>query len=810
MSGQPWRLRLLPPRKDPPLPRLPLALPPARGLAGAGSPAPRPARARLRLRLPRLRPAAWSRYTLGLLGVLGLGVLLRVPLLWAAPLDTPSAPQATMAAFVRRLAAHGGDLRAALPWQGPLPLDVTAGLPLYAWLVALFSGWGGAQPWIGRAVTVAAALLATALLFVVMRRLAGGRAAVYAALFLTLAPLGLYYGRAYLPDALGWAAASAALAAGLRWRDTLLAERPHKRLWFVVAAACGGAALWVAPSNLALLPALLYLARPLPRSSLDPHSALRSPRPTLLFLVACVVPLLLWQAWLRSSGNSVELDPAFGGGGPAAALAGLGQGAFYSLLAGRLVNNTLTFAGVLLLLAGLGRPARQPWPWLAHLWLLGSLAGVLTQNVRLAADDSTLAPLLPPLAALVGLGANWLATLPAVIVAALRGHEEAPSDLDADSSDGTPPDESGPAPWIENRRPARGAVRRTPSAASRQQATWPHTRTLLLRLGNTGTLLLLLAVFLGGWATLTDRYRVSEAAARAADAGRRVAALRPAVGDSLVVAGSGAPEILYAAGRTGWAVPQDRFDRATVDRIKAAGGSLLVTLDQAWLGRHPDYRGLLVSFQPFLFATPPPGFVVFDLRHAPATSDSRYFLESGHTLRGGFRAFWEANGGLARFGYPLTEEQTERSPDDSQPRTVQYFERALFELHTDAAGSRVQLAPLGRLLLTATAKRAAANGVKLVGLDPLPAAPDPAIPFFAQTGHTLKGEFRRVWQAGGGVPIFGYPISEEFNEVSPSDGKVHIMQYFERARFEWHQEAAGTPQQVQLGLVGREWLDRGP
>ncbi len=806
MNGQSWRLRLLPARGDS-QPHLPLPPPDPRTDGGA---APRPARPRLRLHLPRPRPSQWSRYTSSLLGVLGLGLLLRLPFLWAEPLDTPSAPQATMAAFVRRLIAHGGDLKTSLPWIGPLPLDLTAGLPLYAWSVALFSGGAGPQPWIGRVVSVVAALAATGLLFVVLRRLAGGRAAVYAALFLTLAPLGLYYGRAYLPDALGWTAAGGALAATLRWRDTLLADRPHKRRWAAMAAGCGGAALLVAPSNLALLPALLYLARPLPRSSLNPQSLLRSSRPTLLFLAACCAPLLLWQGLVRLGGNSVELDSAFGGGGLGAALAGLGHGAFYGLLAGRLVNNTLTFTGFLLLLAGLGRPARQPWPWVCHLWLLGSLAGVLLQGTRLAADDSTLAPLLPPLAALIGLGANWLATLPAVVVAALRGHEEAPGDLDADAADGTPPDEVGPAPWIEGRRPVRGAVRRTPSAASRQQASWPHTRSLLLRLGNAGTMLLLLAVFLGGWATLTDHYRVSDATARAADAGRRVAALRPAVAGGLVVAGSGAPEILYAAGRSGWVVPQDRFNRTTLDGIKAAGGNLLVTLDQSWLGRLPDYQGLVVSFQPFLFATPPPGFVVFDLRHAPATSDSRYFLESGHTLRGGFRAFWEANGGLARFGYPLTEEQAARNPDDGQTRTVQYFERALFELHSDAAGSRVQLAPLGRLLLTASAQRAEANGVKPTGLDPLPAAPDPSIPFFKETGHTLKGEFLRVWQAGGGLPIFGYPISEEFNEVSPSDGKVHIMQYFERARFEWHQEAAGTPQQVQLGLVGREWLDLAP
>ncbi|HMA36404.1 MAG TPA: hypothetical protein VKY74_18250, partial [Chloroflexia bacterium] len=236
----------------------------------------------------------------------------------------------------------------------------------------------------------------------------------------------------------------------------------------------------------------------------------------------------------------------------------------------------------------------------------------------------------------------------------------------------------------------------------------------------------------------------------------------------------------------------------------------LVSADQAWLGRQKDYPGLLASFQPFLFSAPPPGFIVFDLRKAPASSDTVYFLESGHTLRGAFRSFWEQNGGVARFGYPLTEEQSEKSPDDGQARTVQYFERALLELHQDLNGTpyEVQLAPLGRWLLQAQQQRAAASGIHLAGGDPVPAAPDtPVSHFFPETAHVVKGEFLKVWQQQGGVRVFGYPISEEFDEVSPADGKVHIMQYFERARFEWHQEFAGTPQQVQLGLIGREWLD---
>ncbi len=41
---------------------------------------------------------------------------------------------------------------------------------------------------------------------------------------------------------------------------------------------------------------------------------------------------------------------------------------------------------------------------------------------------------------------------------------------------------------------------------------------------------------------------------------------------------------------------------------------------------------------------------------AHAQSDIRYFAETGHYLRGAFRYFWEANGGVAVFGLPVTEE----------------------------------------------------------------------------------------------------------------------------------------------------------
>ena len=76
--------------------------------------------------------------------------------------------------------------------------------------------------------------------------------------------------------------------------------------------------------------------------------------------------------------------------------------------------------------------------------------------------------------------------------------------------------------------------------------------------------------------------------------------------------------------------------------------------------------------------------------------------------------------------------------------------------------------------------------------------------YFPQTGHTLAAEFLAYWRAHGGLAQFGYPVSEPYQELNPTDGKAYVVQYFERQRFEYHSEAAGTPAAVQLGRLGAE------
>jgi hypothetical protein len=70
--------------------------------------------------------------------------------------------------------------------------------------------------------------------------------------------------------------------------------------------------------------------------------------------------------------------------------------------------------------------------------------------------------------------------------------------------------------------------------------------------------------------------------------------------------------------------------------------------------------------------------------------------------------------------------------------------------------------------------------------------------FYAETGYTLAAQFVDFFDSHGGVPVFGYPVSEARQENG------YLVQWTERQRLEWHPENAGTDYEVLLGLLGRE------
>ena len=179
-------------------------------------------------------------------------------------------------------------------------------------------------------------------------------------------------------------------------------------------------------------------------------------------------------------------------------------------------------------------------------------------------------------------------------------------------------------------------------------------------------------------------------------------------------------------------------------------------------------------------------------RPPASTPGSMFFPETGHTVKGKFLAYWQQHGGLAQQGYPISEERQEVSDLDGKTYTVQYFERAEFELHPEnQPPNDVLLSQLGTLRYRQKYPRGATNQQV-----------NPDNPYrFAQTGHSIGGKFRAYWESHGGLAQQGYPISDEFQEKSDLDGKTYTVQYFERAVFELHPQNQ-PPYDVLLSQLG--------
>jgi LPXTG-site transpeptidase (sortase) family protein len=188
-----------------------------------------------------------------------------------------------------------------------------------------------------------------------------------------------------------------------------------------------------------------------------------------------------------------------------------------------------------------------------------------------------------------------------------------------------------------------------------------------------------------------------------------------------------------------------------------------------------------------------------------AAPDERCFSATGFCIAGSIRRYWEANGGLAVFGYPLTPLQ--RETVEGRTLEVQWFERHRLELHPELPWpATVQLGRLGVDRLLAQGRSWS---------PPVEAAPAPGCRFFPETGHNLCGELLALWRSAGiesdgrpgrseaeNLALFGLPLSA-LQEETLADGRVYQVQWFERARMELHPELpAGS--RVLLGLLGSE------
>lgn len=223
-------------------------------------------------------------------------------------------------------------------------------------------------------------------------------------------------------------------------------------------------------------------------------------------------------------------------------------------------------------------------------------------------------------------------------------------------------------------------------------------------------------------------------------------------------------------------------------------GSLVQRFDKVSLRYHPEFKGSKYAIESVPAGSPfadPGAYLPFAPVPPSANSPTnRFFPQTGHSVSYAFLTYFDQHGGVDMFGYPRTEELTQDG------RIVQWFQRAVFEYHGDSPdpAAQVQERPLG-VYLTANRQFPAEA----------PSPDSPTKHFFANTGHEVANGFLAYFNAHGGVASFGYPISGEIPETD-SSGAIHTVQYFQYARFEYHPELVGTPYEVQLGLLGDEYL----
>jgi hypothetical protein len=173
----------------------------------------------------------------------------------------------------------------------------------------------------------------------------------------------------------------------------------------------------------------------------------------------------------------------------------------------------------------------------------------------------------------------------------------------------------------------------------------------------------------------------------------------------------------------------------------------------------------------------------------PPGETCEYFAETGHHICDEFLDFFKTQGEIEIFGYPLTE----AFYDSELKLHVQYFQRARMELHPQSSGSpRVLLGPLVDEMGYHFPKAPLEQTSTLNGN---------VQRYFPETGRTVSHAFLDYFRDRGGEEIFGYPVSE----LVIADG--YVVQYFQRARMEWHPEAFPSPQ-ILLTNVGELYIER--
>ena len=155
---------------------------------------------------------------------IGLGSLLRLVQIWMPVLGVHSWRQADTAAMARHFSQAGTPIwLPQIDWGGASAGFVESEFPLYPFLISRLYGLMGVQEWLGRGLSVLCSGLTIWLVMRLGRRWFNPQAGWWAGLAFAIAPLGVYFGRAFQAEALLLLCAAGALESLSLWRERRLA-----------------------------------------------------------------------------------------------------------------------------------------------------------------------------------------------------------------------------------------------------------------------------------------------------------------------------------------------------------------------------------------------------------------------------------------------------------------------------------------------------------------------------------------------------------------------------------------------------------
>lgn len=483
--------------------------------------------------------------------------------------------QTDTAAIARNYWEEGFDLlHPRVDWRGATAGYVETNFPLYPFLVACaYAVLGGPHEWVGRLLSALFSTLAALLLHRLVRRIYPGKSqlATLAAFLYLAVPLNVFFGRAFMPEALMVLLSVASLVTFLRWL-----QRPGPTPFLLAVTTAALCFLVKIPT--------LYLGFPLVALAWWKWGWGFLSRPRLWAYAALVLAPPAW--WYHHAAGLFEQTGLTFGiwnryGFDKWSQQALLHPEFYLLMAERFVHRVFTPVGAALALWGLvlgwplrswvgagrergrtaapaeeGSSGERSLAWVPYVWLGGLLLYLLMipeGNRRLHYYQMPFVP--------VG------ALFAAMPLASL----------------------------LQRREPAGTAQRGAPGPLRRRQLL--------------ATLACAAVAGYSAWSTL-DYYRpgynVYNYYRSCWEAGRLLADSLPAdallvIGDYDVNAGtpfrSQSPTLLYYCHRKGWQITPDEFSPRVLDSLATMGADFFVAAagvvgDDAELWRHLQTRGL--------------------------------------------------------------------------------------------------------------------------------------------------------------------------------------------------------------------------